>query len=71
MPQRCQSPLQAICGLQSQAMLRSLLSYYNVISGLELAVTKAPFTAAARLLSSISLEFHCSGWEAPEAPRQT
>lgn len=32
---------------------------------------RPPFTATACLLSSISLEFHCSGWEAPEASRQT
>ncbi len=35
------------------------------------SATKAPFTALPCLLSSISLEFHCSGWEAPEASRQT
>lgn len=32
-------------------------------------VTKAPFTGAASLLSSISLKFHCSGWEVPQASR--
>lgn len=35
------------------------------------SATKAPFTGALCLLSSISLEFHCSGWEVPEASRQT
>lgn len=69
MPQRCQSPLQAICGLHFQAVLRIFLSYYNVISGLELC-DKGPFHRLC-LLSSISLEFHCSGWEVPEASRQT
>lgn len=30
-------------------------------------MTRTPFTGAVRLLSSISLEFQCSGWEVPEA----
>lgn len=50
----------------SRAMLKPLLSYYNVSLGF-CSVTKAPFTAAVGLLSLISLEFNCSGWKVPES----
>lgn len=53
---------------RSHAMLRTLLSYCNVSRGFGSA-TKAPFTAAACLLSSISLEFDCSGWKLPESSK--
>lgn len=53
---------------RSHAVLRTLLSYYNVSRGFG-SVTKAPFTAAACLLSSISLEFDCSGWKLPESSK--
>lgn len=53
---------------RSHAMLRTLLSYYNVSRGFG-SVTKAPFTTTACLLSSISLEFNCSGWKLPESSK--
>lgn len=56
------------CGPRLCSEVSSLITMSSLVWS---SVTKAPFTGAACLLSSISLEFHCSGWEGPEASRQT
>lgn len=56
------------CGAGLRSEVSSLITMSSLVWS---PVTKGPFTGAACLLSSISLEFLCSGWEAPEASRQT
>lgn len=54
------------CGPKLCSEVSSLITVSSLVWS---AVTKAPFTGTACLLSSINLEFHCSGREAPEALR--
>lgn len=67
-PLGCHSPLLKMHRC-SHVMLKTVLSYYNVILGC-CPVTMAPFTTAPCLLSSFSLEFRCSGWKVAESWRQ-
>lgn len=55
-----------VCGPRLCSGVSSLITMSSLVWS---CVTKAPFTGAASLLSSISLKFHCSGWEVPQASR--
>lgn len=56
------------CGPKLCSEFSSLITMSSLVW---CSATKASFTGAVCLLSSISLEFQCSGWEVPEAWRQT
>lgn len=71
---KCHRDVSHLCRLYVDSGPRQCSEVSSLITMSSLvwsSVTKAPFTGAACLLSSISLEFHCSGWEAPEPWRQT